>query len=119
MKQSKLCFLLVQEEWIELESRKFGNFFFNKQTGETFLPPSLGAQPPAAGAQPPAVETQPPSEPTVGVADGDGGEGRGGREETDGPRRARRRVRHYSYRTQPTAGQVLAWYLVVKWPPCC
>ena len=28
----------MQEEWIELESRKLGTFLFNKETGETYLP---------------------------------------------------------------------------------
>ena len=31
---------LLQDEWIELESRKSGTFWFNKITGETFLPQS-------------------------------------------------------------------------------
>lgn len=38
--------MLVQEDWIELDSRKFGgNFFFNKTTGETFVPSFQGEQP--------------------------------------------------------------------------
>ena len=34
------CIYLVhtQEEWIELESRKIGKFWFNKLTGDTFIP---------------------------------------------------------------------------------
>ena len=28
----------MQEEWIELESKKFGPFWLNKNTGETILP---------------------------------------------------------------------------------
>lgn len=28
----------MQEEWIELDSRKFGTFLFNKDTGETSFP---------------------------------------------------------------------------------
>ena len=76
--------LYMQEAWIELESRKFGNFFFNKLTGDTFLPPYPGARPPADVA-------------VVVVSGeegrGEAGEERGGKEETDSaPRKVRKRV---------------------------
>ena len=43
-----IIILQWQDEWIELESRKYGTFYFSKITGETFVSSlqSGGGQPP-------------------------------------------------------------------------
>lgn len=69
-----------------MESRKYGSFFLNKLTGETFLPPYPGAQPPTTAPPDPQGEEENEEREK---------RQRGGREETDGGRRVRRRsVRH-------------------------
>lgn len=48
------------EEWIELQCRKFGTFWFNKNTGESHIPGTTPQQLPRGGRRPPAAQEDRP-----------------------------------------------------------